>query len=260
MPSDFLKNDSTDSAHSLDKTNQLIEYVESLVATNEQQASSSSFLVDLIDERFSELADRLERQINGLFETLTERLDRAAIPVANATLDADPTTVGLVAEQILDLEESAELIEDDEHELNQLSAWDRRKRELLAEHGQPLEPLKSKTVKKPAPIIPPLDTTVDDKEMDALHESIESINSIDAEEIEVLKEQLTSKLRDAEVELSINRAKLSQQWASLEQRQYEIAQREATFASKYGSLNEPAKKQGLLDRLSRHLSRSPLDE
>ena len=77
--------------------------------------------------------------------------------------------------------------------------------------------------------------------------------------IEVLKEQLTSKLRDAEVELSINRAKLSQQWASLEQRQFEIAQRESMFANKYGKMDEPAKKQGLLDRLSRHLSKNEHD-
>ncbi len=156
-----------------------------------------------------------------------------------------------------DAAESVEVLEeaDDEEALSQLSAWDRRKRELLAEHGHPVEPLRSKSVKTPPQVIPKLDAADPDEDMDALHESIESINNIDAKEIEILKEQLTSKLRDAEVELSINRAKLSQQWASLEQRQYEISQREATFASKYGNLDGPTKKQGLLDRFSRHLSR-----
>ena len=252
MSATSSKNDSTHGEHSLEKTNQLIDYVESLVATNEQNASTSSFLVDLIDEKFEQLGDRLHQQVDELFESLASRLGendpgpRNPAPSSDKPTTDKPTTVTFT-EPVVDNV-------DEEEALNQLSAWDRRKRELLAEHGHPVEPLKSKVVKA-TPVVPRLDAATQDEELGALHESIESINNIDAEEIEVLKEQLTSKLRDAEVELSINRAKLSQQWASLEQRQFEIAQRESMFANKYGSLDEPTKKQGLLDRLSRHLSR-----
>ena len=61
MSATSSKNDSTHGEHSLEKTNQLIDYVESLVATNEQNASTSSFLVDLIDEKFEQLGDRLHQ-------------------------------------------------------------------------------------------------------------------------------------------------------------------------------------------------------
>lgn len=252
MSATSSKNDSTQGEHSLEKTNQLIDYVESLVATNEQNASESSFLVELIDEKFEQLSDRLHQQVDELFESLTSRLGKHDAGPRNPAPNSDRTTTVTFTEPEVDKV-------DEEEALNQLSAWDRRKRELLAEHGHPVEPLKSKVVEAP-PVVSRLDDDTQDEELDALHELIKSINNIDAEEIEVLKEQLTSKLRDAEVELSINRAKLSQQWASLEQRQFEIAQRESMFANKYGNLDEPAKKQGLLDRLSRHLSRKTDDD
>lgn len=246
------KDNSAHTDHSADKTNQLIDYVESLVDTNEQNASENSFLAELIEEKFEQLTDRLHQQVSEMFESLASKLGSDAIDSRKTTSDSARTTTVTFTEP-----ESDSV--DEEEALNQLSAWDRRKRELLAEHGHPLEPLKSKTVKSPTPDRG-LDEASQDEEMDALHESIESISNIDAEEIEVLKDQLTSKLRDAEVELSINRAKLSQQWASLEQRQFEISQRESMFANKYGKMDEPAKKQGLLDRLSRHLSKNDDDD
>ena len=51
--------------------------------------------------------------------------------------------------------------------------------------------------------------------LEEMHSSIESVSSEDASAIEKLKEELTSKLREAEVEISINRAKLSQQKAGI---------------------------------------------
>ena len=249
------KNDTATAEYSTDKSNQLIDYVESLVDSNEQDSSNGSFLVELIDEKFDLLSARLQEQIGDLFESLASQLNIENLDKKASTSSKAAQTDSTADEQQAELDET-----DDEDALNQLSAWDRQKRELLAEHGHPLEPLKKPKSAEPTPQIPRAGAVSQDKEMDALHESIESISKIDAEEIEVLKEQLTSKLRDAEVELSINRAKLSQQWATLEQRQYEIAQRESMFANKYGSLDEPAKKQGLLDRLSRHLSRNSEDD
>lgn len=102
---------------------------------------------------------------------------------------------------------------------------------------------------------PRLGDSDEDHALEALHDSIANLDKIDVAEIETLKEQLTSKLRDAEVELSINRAKLSQQWAALEQKQAEITQRESSLKSKYGNLTEATKKAGILDRFARHLTR-----
>ena len=74
-------------------------------------------------------------------------------------------------------------------------------------------------------------------------------------EAKSLEEELTAKLREAEIELSINRAKLSQQRASLEQLQADLERREAAVEeklkqSKSGSSD---KKGGLMDRWKRHL-------
>lgn len=74
-----------------------------------------------------------------------------------------------------------------------------------------------------------------------------------SDELESLKEQLTAQLREAEIELSINRAKLSQEWAALEQRETLLAQRESDLKSKYSPKDEEGKA-GLLDRFTRHLS------
>ena len=79
------------------------------------------------------------------------------------------------------------------------------------------------------------------------------MSAADAEAIENLKEELTSKLRDAEVEFSINRAKLSQLKAELDDRQVELERRTAALEEKYGDSGS-GKKPGFLDRLTRHLS------
>ena len=78
--------------------------------------------------------------------------------------------------------------------------------------------------------------------------------------VDGLKEQLTAKLREAEIEMSINRAKLSQQRASLEQMQADLERREADLEAKLAQAKTskpvPAhneKKRGMMDRWKRHL-------
>ena len=70
-----------------------------------------------------------------------------------------------------------------------------------------------------------------------------------------MRAQLTAKLREAELELSINRAKLDQQNAKLERQQSELERREKSLASKYASVGQDGEPQqmGVLDRLTRHL-------
>lgn len=92
--------------------------------------------------------------------------------------------------------------------------------------------------------------------LDTIYDSIAKLESvaIDSEIIDQLKNELTGKLREAEVELSINRAKLSQEWANLEQMKSELSQREAALSSKYRQ-SKHNEKTGLLDRFTRHLSK-----
>ncbi len=183
------------------------------------------------------------------------------------------------------------------HAEKTMTAWERRKLEILAEYGMPaesetvnavptenvrstenqkvVEEVKEQEVvtesvatdvtetstsmpyhgadrrKTPRPL-----TSIKDEALEALHSTIENINISDCEEIAELKKSLTAKLREAEIELSINRAKLSQQWAALERRQFEINQKESMLKCKYGYVDEDSDvKPRLLDRISRHLSR-----
>jgi chromosome segregation ATPase len=78
--------------------------------------------------------------------------------------------------------------------------------------------------------------------------------------VDGLKEQLTAKLREAEIELSINRAKLSQQRASIEQMQADLERREAGLEAKLAQVKKTKtspsnadKKRGMMDRWKRHL-------
>jgi hypothetical protein len=93
--------------------------------------------------------------------------------------------------------------------------------------------------------------------IDAIYASLAQLESvkIDSEIIEGLKEQLTCKLREAEIEISISRAKLSQEWAILQQQQDDLRQREADWLAKSQTETQSADRGGMLDRLTRHLSR-----
>lgn len=77
----------------------------------------------------------------------------------------------------------------------------------------------------------------------------------DSEKVKALKDQLTSKLREAEIELSINRAKLSQQKATIEQMQADLDRREAALDDKLEQAKRMGldKKKGLLNRWKRHM-------
>ncbi|MCH2181161.1 MAG: hypothetical protein MK108_04065 [Mariniblastus sp.] len=74
----------------------------------------------------------------------------------------------------------------------------------------------------------------------------------DRQEVERLKAELHEKLRAAEVELSISRAKIVQETAQLEEKRHEL---EKLAAQIEPSAMSPAegKKTSMLDRLSRHM-------
>lgn len=211
-------------------------------------------------------------------------------PVEENLFAENPFQKNLIEEKSIELKQAEVKYVEVQHASTvekPMTSWERRKLEILAEYGMPAESettiksspennrspeLKKEEIltetvvagtPKPKPYTGPERrknprplTSIKDEALEALHDSIESINISDCEEIAALKESLTAKLREAEIELSINRAKLSQQWAALERRQFEINQKESMLKCKYGHVDEESDvKPRLLDRISRHLSR-----
>ena len=103
------------------------------------------------------------------------------------------------------------------------------------------------------------DASEDEEELNEIPETnlVDTLDSLDetqSEMIAELKADLTSKLREAEIELSINRAKLSQLRASLDAKQVEIDRRESRLRQKYIEMESARNKTGFFDRWSRHLT------
>ena len=235
--------------NSEEKTDRLLGFVEQLVAHHENHQEFEDILSDLLDEKVDRMATSLEQQLKQFQQSITSTL--AELVQAQSAIQtlrpADPKP-----KSVDNCSSESPPPEPDSH----LSNWEKQKLQFMKDQGFEPEPATAK------PELPPVIAQINsadlareqDEDMEALHDSIESIEQIDSEEIEELREILSSKLRDAEIELSINRAKLSQQWAALEQKQYELSQQEAIMKSKYGEMDEGnRRKSGILDRLSRHL-------
>lgn len=142
------------------------------------------------------------------------------------------------------------------------SHWQKQKEAMLAKYGidpeyRPLdEP--SAQAEKEKETVPELESAAAQK-LGVLHQTINSISPEDKDAIEQLKRDLNSKLRDAEVELSINRARLSQERAELEQKQSELEHRtadlEAKLRAKACDTDDQNKKGGFMNRFTRHLGK-----
>ncbi len=278
-----------------DKSSQLIDYVETLASLNEHDPICNSDplptvemkLEKTLDEKLVDISTNVELQLEQFLLNLDLKLQGlfAQLPINPPCTSCSPSANEFTE---INSEESDDRCSDDFDQDDYdplLSDWDRRKQQMLAEYGMSGDEIAEQTIAVNASFKksfskkthatstnsstsgkgvklsdddrqpPRLGGCEEGHALEALHDSIAQLDKIDSIEIEALKEQLTSKLRDAEVELSINRAKLSQQWAALEQKQCEMTQREAALKSKYGNLTEATKKAGLLDRLSRHLTR-----
>ena len=112
--------------------------------------------------------------------------------------------------------------------------WHEQKKAMLSKYG--IDPdyrpaIDSPTKETDSTSVPILRDDNQEK-LEDFQDSIENMSEADAESINNLKEELTSKLRDAEIELSINRAKLSQFKAQLEEKQVELDRRSAALESK----------------------------
>ncbi|MEE2826395.1 MAG: hypothetical protein VYE64_07180 [Planctomycetota bacterium] len=132
--------------------------------------------------------------------------------------------------------------------------WEAKKQAIYLEHGMMADP-GSEHDSRPTPLarngepVPTSDpgsvSPTDD--YDPL-----TMSDADRQEIDRLKAELHEKLREAEVELSISRAKIVQESAQLEEERRELEKRASQIEP---SSNTPmeGKKTSMLDRLSRHM-------
>ncbi|MGY8748575.1 MAG: hypothetical protein ACKVHR_11035 [Pirellulales bacterium] len=132
------------------------------------------------------------------------------------------------------------------------SQWEKQKEAMLSKYGvdsdngAPGETPLSASAKPLNPTTPLEKPTVESPPQQPL----------DAQDIDALKSKLNEKLREAEIELSIGRAKISQQQAEIASRHVDLERRSETLESKLAACpTGPSRKIGFLDRLTRHLRR-----
>jgi hypothetical protein len=234
-------------------------------SSSQDSSDANSVLLQLLEEfgRRLEISnnqrlDSIERNFQAAFDSLVK--DFAELPQLISE------SVKLALDQLCQ-HPAPHPIAPSTAPITEESNWETRKRHMLSQFGLSSEEIEQmvpgrKDSTNQANVKKGGNTKdigkVEDHALEALQSSIETLDKIDigfsSAEIDELKEQLTAKLREAEVELSINRAKLSKEWAALEQKVAEVTQREAALKSKYYDADTSNKK-GLLDRISRHLSR-----
>ena len=172
----------------------------------------------------------------------------------------------------------------DEDANSPLAGWDKKRSELLAQYGELDRPgaihkktfaevqesQKSLVVDEPAEASaetnladdePAVRSAMNPAVQETTIANLDCLDDLQSEKIEKLKKQLTSQLREAEVELSISRARLSQQQSSMEQKVTELDRREEILKRKISQWQSTQKKSGLLDRWARHLTfRKPRED
>ena len=141
------------------------------------------------------------------------------------------------------------------------SHWERQKAAMLSKYGIDPEhrPDNSATPQTPlSSLSSSNDRTPSRHKGHDQQPQTESAPPVDSAAIQKLKEELNAKLRDAEIEISIERAKLSQQQADLEERMVEVERREKSLSRNSSEAQESAK--GMLNRMARHLGMSKQDD
>lgn len=265
-----------------DLTNQIAKQTSESGTAGESQDDSVGQLFDLYNSHFSVQQSKLDELVLGLecksssdmdsehlvetfnqrFEAIGSGLEKLAsilqgqqqlLEGQTKRIDSLNLSVGETKNQTTDEPAEVETSETENQEDDSASHWNRQKEAMLSKYG--IDPAHRPSMEMPAveeTIVSTMEVGVAKPEIAV---SIENLNPEDAEAIEHLKDQLNEKLRDAEVELSIKRAKLSQFNAELDEKRVELERRESALLSKQ-QLNTPDKKAspGLLERLKRHLS------
>lgn len=233
-----------------EKLNATVEKITAVIAGQQALLESGNQLGVGSGEPDAALLDQIEQKIEGVFLCFNTRIDDLFGSLGDR--------ISQLSENIARQDTGTESSVVEEQEEDSASHWHRQKTAMLSKYGidpdyrpvidSPSEPVQQE---ESEPSVDELEEATEN--LESLHNSIENMSAADAEAIENLKEELTSKLRDAEVEFSINRAKLSQLKAELDDRQVELERRAAALEEKYGDSDSEIKS-GFLDRLTRHLS------
>lgn len=210
--------------------------------------STSNNLAETFNDRFESLGSGLEK-LTSILQGQQQLLEEQSNRIDTLKLSATNESSNEETEQSEDsVEENKPSSEEDS-----ASHWHRQKEAMLSKYG--IDPKHRPSMKMSAseePIIETMDSIIGTPEVGL---STANLNPEDAEAIELLKDQLNDKLRDAEVELSIKRAKLSQFNAELDEKRVELERRESALLSKQQKSGVDKKPSiGLLERLKRHLS------
>ncbi|MDG1875303.1 MAG: hypothetical protein P8J27_15420 [Mariniblastus sp.] len=267
----------------IDRSTQILANIDLLIALHEngeRSEASSPIFEAKIDQRFEQLTEQLKQiadkipcqpdpklmviknDLDHRFHALEQRLEDIADAMKSQQHPSDP--------QAQPTDELAPRNSDTSSTVNQItnpkseqgkdpedsdSHWSRQKAAMLSKYGIDPDHRPSLEATSPVPTAKP-ELTPPEVDFDNLQEPHNQQTAEDARRIGQLKGELTSKLRDAEVELSIQRAKLSQLNAELDQKKTELDQREAQLAGKYDEYSKAnaASSSSLLERLKRHLN------
>lgn len=135
------------------------------------------------------------------------------------------------------------------------SQWEKQKEAMLSKYGIDSD-YRETDGSSPPPSTKPANPTEAHKKPTSQPSLQDSIEHHDSADIDALKTELNEKLREAEIELSIGRAKISQQQAEIASRQVDLERRSEALESKLAACPDgPARKTGFFDRLTRHLRR-----
>jgi DNA repair exonuclease SbcCD ATPase subunit len=230
-----------------EKLNEHVNKITSALAGQQALLESANTSKHTNDEAPAGM-DQLDKKIEGIFLSFNARIDDLFGSLGNR--------ISQFSEGITKKDPIPMMPPVAPSDKETASHWHRQKAAMLSKYGidpdyRPLKDVPDNSAKAVEPDVQLEEAT---EQLESLHNSIENISAADAEAIENLKEELTSKLRDAEIEFSINRAKLSQLKAELDGKQVELDRRAAALAEKYGDSKSTETKSGFLDRLTRHLS------
>ena len=210
--------------------------------------SANSFQSDSVSDLDSDpIIDKIEKilEMQMRFELVTEDLFTKMIERLDA-LDAQ-------------IQGTAPPAEEEDGPMN----WESQKKAMFAEYGDGSFPASEEPQAKASPVE---ETVESEGSLDAnLEESPQSpqltsntadlvLSDSDRLDVENLKNELREKLRQAEMELSIGRAKISQERAELDNQRSELDRLAKKFESFDGT--SAPKKQSILERLARHMQGS----
>ena len=222
----------------------LDEKVESTTPRNDNNdAETESQLSSQLDSIGSDLANvvsKLEDKFVSLERTFEDQCETVKQLCTKISTTDSPKSETF-AEPVFEKKEAEPVVDDSS------SHWQKQKEEMLAKYDENHQKSDQAAADAKA-------------KKSATNKSSESTDHslvTDHAEIEKLKQDLNSKLREAEVELSINRARLSQERAAFERDQAELDRRTEALESKLAAMKTDGDDgkggNGILSRFKRHL-------